>query len=192
MNRAVATRTTVLLLLAAAAILPADARSQQATNAHAAALSHFNDRVKDYLALRDKVKASLTPPKSAENAWEITAQQQAFARGVRAARASAKEGDIFVSEVVPVFKQVIREDFSKRTQHQRAAALQGVPPLLGLKVNDEYPKAVPLATVPPKLLAAMPPLPDALEYRIAGRRLILHDTITNLVVDILEGAIPPQ
>jgi hypothetical protein len=57
-------------------------------------------------------------------------------------------------------------------------------------VNDEYPKSIPLATVPPKLLAALPPLPHGLEYRFVGRRLILHDTLTNLVVDILENAIP--
>ena len=43
-----------------------------------------------------------------------------------------------------------------------------------------------------EMLAAMPRLPDNLEYRFVGRRLILHDTITNLVVDILEDAVPRQ
>jgi hypothetical protein len=102
----------------------------------------------------------------------------------------ARQGDIFTPEVAPTIRKVIRDDFARRTPHERAAALQEVPTGLGLKVNDEYPKSIPLATVPPKLIAAMPPLPDALEYRFAGRRLILHDTLTNLIVDILEDAVP--
>jgi hypothetical protein len=146
--------------------------------------------VKAYVALRDKIKASLTPPRPTHDPDELVIRQREFAREVRATRRLARQGDIFVPEVAPFLRQAIRDDFARRTPHERAAALQEVPAGLGLKVNDEYPKSVPLATVPPRLLAALPPLPDGLEYRFVGRRLILHDTLTNLVVDILEDAIP--
>jgi hypothetical protein len=177
---------------AAAARQTAVATGQEADKVQGVALSHFEQRAKDYMALRDNVKASLAPPRPNESAQELTARQRGLARGVRAARASAKPGDVFIPEVASVIRKVIREDFAKRTAHERAAALREVPAGLVLKINDEYPKSIPLATVPPKLLAALPPLPDGLEYRFVGRQLILHDTVTNLVVDILESAVPRQ
>jgi hypothetical protein len=165
----------------------------QQRNPHAVALAAFEERVKAYLALRDKVKAKITPPpKPTTDPREIAARQQALAAAVRAERADAKPGDIFVPEVAPILRGAIAEDFRQRTPQQRTAALQEVPSGLILKVNDGYPKSAALATVPPKLLAEMPRLPDTLEYRFVGRRLILHDTQTNLVVDILADAVPSK
>ena len=44
-----------------------------------------------------------------------------------------------------------------------------------LKVNQPYPKAEPLSTVPPDVLKALPVLPEDLEYRFVGKHLILYD-----------------
>ena len=53
-------------------------------------------------------------------------------------------------------------------------------------------KSQPLATVPPRVLQALPQLPkDAgLEYRFVQKHLILFDTRANLIVDFLLNAIP--
>lgn len=168
------------------------ARAQLAANPHAVALVGFEDRAKAYLALRDKVKATMAPPKPTNDPGQLVARQEALARAVRKARAGAAPGDIFTRDVAPILRGAIQRDFGRRTAAERAAALREVPSALALKVNDSYPKSVPLATVPPKLLAEMPRLPDSLEYRFVGRRLILHDTVSNLVVDILEEALPPR
>jgi hypothetical protein len=164
----------------------------QEQNPQALALSHFQERVKDYLAVRDKVKASLAPPTSTKDAHEIASRQQVLAAAVRRARAAARPGDVFLPEVVPILRRAIQDDFGERSPKERAATLQQVPDGLTLGVNDAYPKSVMLATVPPKLIAALPRLPDGLEYRFVGRRLILHDSITNLVVDVIEEALPTR
>jgi len=42
----------------------------------------------------------------------------------------------------------------------------------------------------PALLAALPALPEELEYRFVGWDLVLVDTHADLVVDILKDALP--
>ncbi len=107
------------------------------------------------------------------------------------ARADARPGDLLVPEVAAILRDTVRSDFAQRSPEQRAATVQEIPSLR-LEVNRVYPTSVPLATVPPKLLAAMPRLPDGLEYRFVGRCLVLHDTVTNLVVDFIDNALPPR
>lgn len=167
----------------------AGVEARQQANPRALALAEFQQRVKDYLSLRDKARASLPPPKPTKNAAELVARQERLAQAVRAARAEAKPGDVFGPDVGAFLRQAIADDLGHRTPTERAAAFREVPSGLGLKVNDTYPKSVPLATVPPRMLAAMPQLPDGLEYRFVGRRLIMLDTTANLVVDILDNAV---
>ena len=59
-----------------------------------------------------------------------------------------------------------------------------------LTVNMTYPSKLPLATVPAKLLRALPDLPPELEYRIVGRSLLLRDVKANIVVDFVRDAVP--
>ena len=59
-----------------------------------------------------------------------------------------------------------------------------------LQVNGQYPDNVPLSTMPPQVLAAMPRLAEDLEYRFIGRRLILLDVHANVIVDYIEDALP--
>ena len=43
------------------------------------------------------------------------------------------------------------------------------------RVNESYPANIPLQSTPPSLLANLPHLPQEVEYRVAGRDLILLD-----------------
>ena len=58
---------------------------------------------------------------------------------------------------------------------------------MGVKiaVNDRYPDTIPLATMPPDILAALPKLPADLEYRFVGNRLIILDNKAHLIVDFV-------
>lgn len=47
----------------------------------------------------------------------------------------------------------------------------------------------PLSTMPPNLLAALPPLPRDIQYRFVERHLILLDTRTKLILDRIPYAI---
>ena len=62
------------------------------------------------------------------------------------------------------------------------------PPPSHLQVNARWPERMPFNFVPPQLIAALPPLPPELEYRIIGRSLVLWDHHANLIVDFLPGA----
>jgi hypothetical protein len=47
-------------------------------------------------------------------------------------------------------------------------------------------------SVPAKLLAMLPMLPEALEYRFIDRHFLLRDRDANLVIDILSGVLPQR
>ena len=58
-------------------------------------------------------------------------------------------------------------------------------------VNGPYPQGLPVTTVPPQVLDALPRLPvKDLEYRFVGRRLVLLDTRADMVVDYVDNALP--
>jgi len=42
----------------------------------------------------------------------------------------------------------------------------------------------------PSMLAGLPELPGELEYRFLGRNLLIIDVLANLVVDVLDDALP--
>ena len=59
-----------------------------------------------------------------------------------------------------------------------------------LQVNMRYPDTVPLSTVPPQVLANLPTLPEDLEYRFVGDRLILLDSHAHIIADYVEKVFP--
>src|SRR5262249_38267402 len=59
-----------------------------------------------------------------------------------------------------------------------------------LEVNSTYPDNAPFSSVPLPILQGLPTLPDALQYRFVGPRLILLDPHGRLVVDIVERVFP--
>ena len=54
---------------------------------------------------------------------------------------------------------------------------------LELQVNGTYPKGAALATTPPAVLQAFPKLPEGIEYRFVGCRLILMAHDSRVVID---------
>jgi hypothetical protein len=60
---------------------------------------------------------------------------------------------------------------------------------MGVKiaVNDRYPDTIPLSTMPPDMLGALPKLPEDLEFRFVGNRLIILDNKSHLIVDFVEN-----
>jgi hypothetical protein len=56
-------------------------------------------------------------------------------------------------------------------------------------VNDRWPGTA-LTTMPPDLLAALPPLPPELEYLFAHRDLVLWDVRADVIIDVLRDAVP--
>ena len=158
-------------------------------NPNTAAIKSFLDRANDYIGLQKKVDDGLPKLSGDDDPSKIEAHQAAMAARIKIARANAKPGDIF-GDLVPIVKSVIREDAQLRKMRDSKAAMEEVPKFDPPKINAAYPEKLPLATVPPLILDALPRLPEGLEYRFMGNDLILRDTKANLIADFINGAVP--
>lgn len=185
------TRSTIACVpaIVCAAVLTLAAAPQD-VNPQAEVLSRFKERVDAYIQVREKAASTVAVIEETMSPEEITARQQALGRAVKAQRAGARQGDIIFPEVATLLRQAIRNDLRRRPASERSAALAAIPDAPVLGVNDSYPSTVPLGTVPPRLLAQLPRLPEKLEYRFLGSRLILRDVDANIVVDYMDGALP--
>ena len=164
---------------------------QPPVNPHAQALADFKKRVDAYLDLRKAVTQKYPEVKETGNPAQIHEREVNLGKGIAMARVNAKAGDVFA----PVSRQlleIVESDWNSRSPADQKAILSEIPKGLALKVNQPYPTNIPLATVPPKLLAQLPTLPEELEYRLVDRRLLLRDRDANLIVDVLVGAEPTR
>jgi len=157
-------------------------------------LADFNAKIAAYHALRTDLAKDSPPLKETTDPTQISNAEKALASKIRAARAAAKRGDIFTPATEAMFRRLIRPPMTKGPDAAENKAIvkedAPQPSEVPFKVNGEYPKDVPLSTVPPDLLKALPPLPENLQYRIVGKHMILLCTQGNLIVDYMLNAIP--
>jgi len=152
----------------------------------------FRQAVDRYMKIREAVERRLPPFEVFDDPQRLQMAVDARSDGIRHARAAARQGDVFTAEVTPLFRARIHRVFSG---HAGAVADlldemleedgQFAPPV----VNGPFAWSAAVGT-PPAVLAVLPPLPDALQYRFVGADLVLLDVDANLVVDILPGALP--
>ena len=159
----------------------------------AAGFTEFSARVQAYLRLQRTVESSLPALKPTDLPEMITAHQEALARKIQEARPKAKEGDIFTPAVREAFRHASQAALGgPRSASSRAYMQPGAPnPRMRLEVNSLYPDTEPVTAIPPELLAAYPPLPAEVAYRVVGRTLILLDVKSRLLVDVARLILPP-
>ena len=167
-----------------------------AVNPHAAALAEFKRRVDGYVDMyKELAKGDAKPQETADPA-RISATKAALAARVQATRVNATQGDVFVPEVRPVFRELLAGPVKGHDGHDahdtKAVLKDDAPPpsAVPFKVNAKYPEKLSLPTVPANVLLALPALPAPLEYRIVGQHLLLLDTQADLVVDYLLNVVP--
>jgi hypothetical protein len=183
--------SALCISLPAGRTLVAAPAAQQAVNPLASAMVDFKKRMDAYLDLRKAVTQKYPEVKETGNPAQIHEREVALGKGIAMARANAKAGDIFGALSGHLLK-VVDDDWKSRSPADQKAILAEIPKGLVLKVNQAYPPKIPLATVPPRLLAQLPMLPEELEYRLVDRRLLLRDRDANLVVDVLVGTEPKR
>jgi hypothetical protein len=159
----------------------------------AAAFKAFSARVQEYVKLQKAVKSRLPALKSADEPEMITAHQELLARKIREARPHAKPGDIFTLAACEAFRHASRTALQgPHSADSRAYMQRGeADPAMRLVVNGVYPDSEPNTGFPPALLAAFPPLPAEVAYRIVGRTLTVIDVESRLIVDIARLTLPP-
>lgn len=155
------------------------------------AFRQFDERVNEYRKLRARVEAKIGHLPKTDDPAEITRRERALGEAIREARADARQGDLFVPPIAIAIRRIVERDLARRRSVERHAIVVEQPDV-DVHVNDFYPTSVPLATVPPRLLTRLPRLPDGLQYRFAGRSMILLDVDPNLIVDVLPDAIPAR
>jgi len=161
-------------------------------NPDAQLLVDFKTRIDDYMALHDKLKKEAPPLKETKDPAKIKASQDVLAMKIREARKTAKQGDIFTPEIRQLFRRLMYPEVKGPEGVETKAAITEEKRELTdvqLKVNADYPDSAPLMTVPPNILAALPKLPEDLEYRFVMHHMILLDTHANLIVDFILNAI---
>lgn len=152
-------------------------------------VTEFGKRVKEYIALQKELDGTLTRLPDRATPQQIDTHQRALGALVAKARSDAKVGDIFTPEMQTFVRGLVRSVLTGSDGPRIKASLMDENPMgVKLTINGRYPDTVPLATMPPDVLAAMPPLPEGLEYRFVGNRLILLDPRAHVVVDLVENA----
>ena len=159
--------------------------------AEAQALAGFNERVTEYARMHQRLEATLPKLPKETSAEIIDGHQRALEKLIRADRRNAKRGDLLAQDVRAVFRKLFARVFvGKEGLDLRATILDENPGQIRLIVNSRYPDSIPLPTVPPQVLASLPKLPEELEYRFIGDRLVLLDVHAQIVVDFMENALP--
>lgn len=159
-------------------------------NVDAVVLADFKVRLDKYLDVHHRAAKDSPPLKETKDPAKIREAQKGLAERIRAARADAKPGDIFTPEIRNKFRRLMYPEFKGAEGSETKEELkEDAPKAVPLKVNGDYPEGAALPTVPPNVLASLPPLPEEVEYRIVGKDLILRDVGANIIVDYIPNAI---
>ena len=164
-------------------------------NANAKLMADFTAKVDDYLKLRKSLEGkSAVPIKNTADPKELLSSQKALGAQVRAARAAARRGDFFTPATQAQFRRLLAPPLKGSDGTENKIAITDDAPEakdIPFQVNAEYPRDESLSTVPPDVLRALPQLPPDIQYRFAGRHLILYDAKANVIVDFMLNALPP-
>jgi hypothetical protein len=154
------------------------------------AWTSFAASVDEYVKLRARISQELPPLTVTTKPGEISAASDAIAQAVQRANPKAPQGRFFTQQTAAEIRRRI-------DQYARSHDLNSViapdaeerETVRGFNVYTRFPKDSVMQSMPPGLLAQLPPLPKVLEYRLVGRVLILRDTDAALVLDYLPDAV---
>jgi hypothetical protein len=181
-----------LVILSAFLLLTLASFAQQPlSKADAKLFKEFEKRVATYVKLRNKARSTVPVVKKDATPEEIERYKESFQLAVRTRRSGAKQGDIFVAGIQPLFKRIIKAEFpgfeaTELRKQVLEADTKGVP----LRINYPYPENKELVQMPPPLLLALPQLPKDLRYRFVGRSLVLMDRDAAIMIDLMRNALP--
>lgn len=153
----------------------------------------FNQRVDWYVRLHRRLERSLPPEHLFGDLEDMSAAVDALHQAMIEARPNARAGTFFTPAVAELLTTRLGRAItaSGHTLTDAWIALNlgypsGIPEV---QINGR-PPAGRYVRVWPALLAALPALPEELEYRFVGWDLVLVDIHADLVVDILKDAVP--
>ncbi len=128
-----------------------------------------------------------------EQAKVLERRRTMLAASLRALRARARPGDLLTASGIEYIRKQMAAAFAgpgagtirDAMEEQNDPAMYKTP---SARIDLNLTLSIP--AVPAVLLDDLPPLPDAVEYRFAGRTLVLADKEAGLVLDFIPGAFP--
>jgi hypothetical protein len=170
---------------------PGQGQAKPPVNRDAQLNVEFLKRVDGYVALHRKMEDTLPKLSKEATPAEIDRHQRELSRLIEQGRRQARAGDVFWKESRAYFRRLLAGAFSGPEGRKLKASINDENPgPIRLRVNGRYPDTVPLSTMPPQVLASLPKLPEELEYRFIGERLILLDVHAHIIVDYMDDALP--
>jgi hypothetical protein len=179
------------IVMAALVAVPLLASAEQA--APRDPLAGFRVRVYEYLGAKADVIRQL-PPRAAPRTFEAfqTANDR-LRMALQRARRHVTRGNLFTAESRPVFRDLLVHAFDDHGLNVRDLRtdmkfdrLAGAGPVA---INAPFPPGRRFILVA-CVTDSLPPLPGDLEYRLDDRDLIILDADVNLVLDVLDRALP--
>jgi hypothetical protein len=155
------------------------------------AVEGFEARLKEYMKVHRKLEATL--PKHSKHATpeQVDEKQRALGALIKAARASAKQGDFFTPDIQALVRRTLKAVLAGPDGKTiKALIMDENPGVPNLTVNDRYPDAIPLSTMPRGVLKPLPKLEEDLEYRFVGERLVLMDAEARIIIDFTDDVLP--
>ena len=153
-------------------------------NPDAAVIQDFKTRVDAYMKLRKEAVKDAPRLKETNDPAKIKASQDAMSVQIRAARATAKQGDIFTPEIAAKFRRLLNPELKGDDGRDAKAIIKDdAPTNITFKVNAKYPEGASVPTVPANLLVNLPTLPEPLQFRIIEKHLVLVDEDADVILD---------
>jgi len=155
------------------------------------AVDAFEKQVKDYIALRNRVKENAPKLSKDSTPEQINAYRTTLQDSLRSARPNAKRGEFFRPETAEFIRRTLKTEFQGKDRRELREQIfetetQGVV----LRVNYPYAQSAELSEMPATLLTKLPQLPKELRYRFVGRYMLLVDRESNVIIDFMPDALP--
>jgi hypothetical protein len=155
-------------------------------------LTTFRQALVAYVTATQPYRKTAASQGASEPEDAVRRREQTMATALRTTvRPRARQGDIFDPMAAAYIRKGIAALYASPRHDLLVDELreqtEGEPAARGaVKIGVDGKSAV----APPLLIAALPPLPEQLEYDIRGRALILRDVDANVVVDYIADALP--
>jgi hypothetical protein len=177
-------------VIMAIAVLAAPARAQYSIFDSDAALQTFHERVDAYAALHRRLAPLPSADTMADPLTKLLTKTY-LASAIRGSRPYAQQGDMFSPEIATLFRWMLADAIGQRDAESFVAELNvaiAAPHVMHPDVNETYTMAS-LCRLPVNIRSALPKLPPELDYRLAGRDLVLWDIYAGIVIDFVPDAV---
>lgn len=153
----------------------------------------FQMRIQRYVELHRTLEGSVPTIAVSSDYAQVVAAIDALAAKIQAARQTARRGDIFTLAIEGWFRDMIAGALEDCDVEAILAQLNAEnPPNVTFvpEINGRWPVGVSFGPVPPRILVALPELPDELQYRFLNHDLVLWDAHANIIVDFIKNLLP--